>query len=141
MAKLSLALKATFGEEGVWSDGKGKNSSDSGGRTYKGIAETANPHWSGWIIINQHLNDKNFPQCLEQNIELQNLVEKLYTTNYWSEICGDKLINQLKANDLFDTAVNFGTNTAIKMIQESVAVKSTGIMDIITINKLNQLRV
>ena len=141
MANLSLALKETFGEEGVWSNGKGKNAADTGGRTYKGIAETANPHWKGWIIINKFVNNKNFPKCLESNVELQNLVNELYNDNYWHEICGDKLVNQSKANDLFDTAVNFGPKAAIKMIQQSVMVKSTGIMDNITIEKLNTLRV
>ena len=30
------------------------DSSDSGGRTYKGISENNFPNWKGWKIINKH---------------------------------------------------------------------------------------
>lgn len=139
MAKLLIAINLTFKEEGIWSNGKGKNSNDSGGRTYKGIAEASNKDWKGWTIIDKHLKDKDFPNCLEPITELQDLVEDRYRKNYWNPFFGDKLNNQNIANNLFDTSVNFGPGTAIKMMQQSIKLKSTGIMDEITLNKLNSI--
>jgi len=139
MAKLIIAINLTFKEEGLWSDGKGKNANDSGGRTYKGIAENANKDWGGWIIINKHLKDKNFPQCLEDIPELQILTETRYRVKYWNPFWGDKILNQNTANNLFDTSVNFGASVAIKMMQQAVKLKSTGIMDEITLTKLNDI--
>jgi len=139
MAKLIIAINLTFKEEGIWSDGKGVNTNDSGGRTYKGIAENANKDWKGWEIINKHLKDKNFPQCLETIIELQTLVEDRYRVKYWNPFFGDKILNQNTANNLFDTSVNFGASVAIKMMQQAIKLKSTGIMDNITLTKLNSI--
>lgn len=139
MAKLSISLKRTFGEEGVWSNGKGKNANDRGGRTYKGIAETANPKWAGWAIIDKHINDKNFPKCLEQNNELQALVLELYTKKYWNLMWGDKINNQLIADDIFDTSVNVGVGTAIKLRQRSHKLKETSVMNDETLNFLNSI--
>ena len=129
MSILKIALNETFKEEGLWSDGKGKNKNDAGGRTYMGIAEKMNPDWGGWAIIDKHLNDKNFPQCLENIPELQKLVDLLYDKRYWDIIWGDKILNQKIANNLFDTAVNMGPNTAIKLLQRSLEYKETGKMD------------
>ncbi len=107
MANLKISLLKTLSHEGVWSN----DPDDSGGRTYKGIAEASNPKWSGWAIINLSLKDKDFPHCLESNIKLQNSVEECYRTNYWNKISGDKILNQKIADNLFDTAVNMGPST------------------------------
>ena len=135
MANLKISLLKTLSHEGVWSN----DPDDSGGRTYKGIAEASNPKWSGWKIIDLNIDDKNFPKCLESNVSLQNAVEECYRTNYWNKISGDKILNQKIADNLFDTAVNMGPSTAIKLEQRAIKCKETGYMDNTTLNILNQI--
>ncbi len=139
MAKLLPALNLTFGEEGVWSDGKGKNANDAGGRTWKGIAENMHPNWKGWEIINLHLKDKDFPKSLQTNVELQNLVLSFYAHDFWNVMKGDEIESQEIANNLFDTCVNFGVSSGIKKMQRTLKVTVSGTMDKTTLDKLNQI--
>lgn len=61
----------------------------------------------------------------------------IYKRNYWDKIKGDDINSQDVANSLYDNAVNVGPGTAIKLAQRSLGISETGVMDIQTLNKLN----
>lgn len=61
----------------------------------------------------------------------------IYKKNYWDKIKGGEINNQEEANSIYDSAVNMGPSTAIKLAQKVLGIKETGVMDILTLNKLN----
>ena len=135
MANLKPALKATLGQEGIYS----KDPSDTGGETYMGISRNNFPKWAGWPIIDAAKLRSGFPKCLTSNLTLNSMVEQFYNKEFWTKIHGCQLINEKVAADIFDTAVNMGCIPAIKMAQQSVGLAETGIMDMITIETLNKV--
>jgi len=129
----SLALTLKY--EGKW----GNNPNDSGGETYKGIARNCWPKWIGWLIIDRYKQLANFPQNLESNKELQQLVVDFYYQNFWTKIGGNKIIDDHISFEIFDTAVNMGITAAIKLTQEALNITPTGLLNNDLINRLNQL--
>ena len=134
MANFDNAFKKTM----VFEGGYVNDPDDKGGETYKGVARKFWPKWSGWTIIDAYRH-AGFPKNLESLPELQKFVSDFYYNNFWVKIAGDKLKNDSLAADLFDTAVNNGVVTAIKLMQKSVNLPETGIADYTFINKLNSL--
>lgn len=67
----------------------------------------------------------------------QDIVEIIYRKNYWNLIHGDEINNQETANSIYDSAVNMGPATAIKLAQKALGLPETGKMDATTLNKLN----
>lgn len=135
MANFEEAYKRTCQFEGGYSNDK----DDSGGETYKGISRKNNPKWSGWSIIDSCKKKSNFPKILDYNDKLQSLVKDCYRTNYWEPILGDKIENQNVANDLYDTAVNMGVATSIKLSQRQFGIKENGRMNDDLLSKLNSV--
>ena len=72
---------------------------------------------------------------------IQNLKQqyRFYKTNFWHPIRGDEL-TQILANNLYDTAVNSGTNRAIKILQKALAVEEDGDFGPQTMSALTSLR-
>ena len=94
---------------------------DNGGETYKGISRKSNSNWDAWIIIDScKKNNKNFKKILPTIIKLELSVQKLYKRKYWDKMRGDEFLNQDIANKLYDTCVNVGVVTAIRLFQESL---------------------
>lgn len=135
MANFEEALKRTSAFEGGWVNDK----SDSGGETYKGISRVNQKSWSGWKIIDGYKKKSNFPKNLESDKTLQELVKKCYRDNYWTPIWGDKIKNQKVANDFYDTAVNMGVGTSIKLSERQYGLKETAKMSQELLNKLNSV--
>lgn len=71
---------------------------DKGGATKFGISQKAYP-----------------------SLDIKNLTEKqardIYKQNYWDRVRGDDIKSQVIANNIFDTAVNMGVRTAIRLVQ------------------------
>lgn len=135
MANFEEAYKRTCQFEGGYVNDK----SDSGGETYKGISRKNNPKWNGWIVIDAYKKKASFPKNLDSNDELQQLVKDCYRKNYWETISGDSLTNQKVANDLYDTAVNMGVATSIKLAQRQFGTKETGKMTYELLDRLNSV--
>lgn len=137
MAKYDSALAKTL----IYEGGYVNDPLDSGGETYKGVSRKNWSSWSGWQIID--LAKKNFPnefkKKLDSNNDLQKAIADFYYINFWLKIGGDKLINDHIAAEIFDTAVNNGINTAIKLVQAALEIPQTGKLDNNILNKLNQL--
>ena len=135
MADFLIAFNRTEKNEGkdIWT----KVDGDSGGETWSGISRKANPSWSGWKILDQIKNKKNGQKI--STPELEERKQSLYRTNYWNPIWGDEIINQKVANDLYDTGVNMGPSTSIKLSERQFGMKETGRMSDELLNKLNSV--
>jgi lysozyme family protein len=114
--------------------------SDAGGETYKGISRKNWPGWSGWKIIDSYKTKSNFSKLLLSDTNLDKSVSDFYYNNFWKYIGGDKLKNEKIAFVIFDTAVNNGINTAIKLVQETVYMSKTGILTQELIDELNRIK-
>lgn len=135
MADFLIAFNRTEKNEGkdIWT----KVDGDSGGETWSGISRKANPSWSGWKILDQIKNKKNGQKI--STPELEERKQLLYRTNYWNPIWGDEIKNQKVANDLYDTGVNMGPSTSIKLSERQFGMKETGRMSDELLNKLNSV--
>lgn len=135
MANFEEAYQRTCKFEGGWVN----NDGDSGKETYKGISRVANPNWGGWAIVDSYKKKSNFPKNLDSDKKLQALVKECYKTNYWNPVWGDRIKNQKVANDIYDTAVNMGVGTSIKLSQRQFGFKETGKMSNQLLSKLNSV--
>jgi len=105
------ALNTILQKEGFYSNIK----SDTGGETYQGISRNNWPNWPGWQIV-----DKNKPLKQNQKIdssELKTMVAAFYKVNFWNKIQADQFKNVSVATLVFDHAVNAGTGSAIRLLQ------------------------
>jgi lysozyme family protein len=104
------------------------DSDDAGGETYLGISRNNNPKWDGWISIDQlkKHHPKDFKKLLKQTPELTVKAKRLYKENYWDVLELDDIPSQGIAHQLFDTAVNMGVSSAIRIAQQVIGMTITG---------------
>lgn len=100
MANFEEALKFMLPHEGGYCD----DADDSGGATNKGVTLSVAKRWG-----------------IESKEELRNisdeLVAQIYKTDYWIH---DGFNSQRVATKVFDTGVNMGVRTSIKLLQRSL---------------------
>lgn len=135
MANFDEAYRHTLKFEGGWVN----DDNDSGKETYKGISRVYEKNWEGWKIVDAYKKKPNFPKNLEIDKKLQDLVKSCYRKNYWDKIWGDKIRNQKVANDFYDTAVNMGVGTSIKLSERQYRLKETCKMSQELLDKLNSV--
>lgn len=125
MANFKQAFKKTAAHEGVYSN----NRRDRGGETVFGIARKRWPHWVGWQVVDQLRPHEDklslteelaFVNRLKTNEQLYTLAEGFYKVNFWNELYLDGVKSQAIAEELYDTAVNQGTEQAAKYLQQSL---------------------
>lgn len=136
MANFEIAYNRTERHEGrnVYTQTPG----DAGGETWSGISRRANPSWAGWKILDAIPNKKH--NQIISTPELTRLKLELYRSNYWNPVWGDKIREQVVANDMYDTAVNMGVGTSIKLSQRQFDLPQTGKMTSQHLDKLNSIR-
>lgn len=101
-------------------EGKYSNDADDpGGETYKGISRKMNENFEGWKIIDKYKGEKNYPNILEGDKNLQELVEGFYKKNYWDEFHGDDF-GEETGEEMFDQSVNLGVKRAVEHLQRSL---------------------
>ncbi|CAB4153221.1 zliS Lysozyme family protein [uncultured Caudovirales phage] len=98
------AIDLVFRHEGLISD----NPHDPGGLTKFGISKRA------------------FPDLDIANLTREQAMQ-IYHSEYWMRVGADRFQPPI-AIALFDTAVNMGTETAIRILQRTLGVKSDGIL-------------
>lgn len=106
-----------------------KDPDDAGGETYLGISRKNNPKWMGWEVIDEvkkKYGTKNITARLKKDIALTNSAKLLYKQNYWDVLELDDIPSQGIAHQLFDTCVNCGPTTAIRIVQKVVGIDITG---------------
>lgn len=137
MANFETAFKRTKRFEG----GYVNDPKDAGGETYNGISRRANPTWSGWRVVDEMKGKPNFPANLKTRKSiLDDLEFSLYKTSYWDPVWGDKIRVQVVANDMYDTGVNKGVTTSIKLSESQFKLPQTGRMSAKLLEKLNSVR-
>lgn len=117
MSYFTEAYEITMGHEG----GYVNDPDDAGGETYKGIARKFNSSWEGWKLIDEAKKDDtaNFPACLGEIKELQELVPLFYKAKYFDPFNGDAMPRSL-AIEMFDTSVNMGASRAVQFLQTAL---------------------
>lgn len=146
MADFKEALEITLlnedGEDSKWFYTKG-DKGDPGGETVHGISRNNWPEWSGWPLVDAQKDSLAFPQCLLSTKDINDLVQDFYLTEFWNMIRGTEINAQIIANQVFDSAVNQGTSTAVKLLQESInwvenTLKVDGKLGPMTLSVLNR---
>lgn len=102
---------------------------DAGGETYLGISRKNNPKWVGWEVIDdikKKYGTKNITSRLKKDVALTNSAKLLYKQNYWDVLELDDIPSQGIAHQLFDTCVNCGKTTAIRIAQQVLMMTITG---------------
>lgn len=105
------------------------DSDDAGGETYLGISRKNNPKWIGWEVIDdikKKYGTKNITSRLKKDVALTNSAKLLYKQNYWDVLELDDIPSQGIAHQLFDTCVNCGKTTAIRIAQQVLMMTITG---------------
>lgn len=108
-----------IGNEGGLNPGNGE------AFTYRGIDESQNPHWPGFVLVhsiweaNKHLGILAVDKLLADNDDLQKDIQAFYLANYWNTHSIGKLTDQQVANNLFDSTVNPCIDTASLMFQKA----------------------
>lgn len=129
------ALDFTLSCEGGYSN----HPADRGGETFRGISRKNFPAWPGWTTIDQAkaAMPATFKEEIEKSVDLLHQTKIFYRKNFWDVIKGDELPGKYAAA-LFDTAVNSGARTAIRMLQTSLGVTVDGIVGPQTIKAANE---
>nr|DAO50309.1 MAG TPA: Lysozyme [Crassvirales sp.] len=104
------------------------DSDDAGGETYLGISRRNNPNWIGWEVIDEEKKKglKYINGRLKRDKSLTNAANLLYKQKYWDVLELDDIPSQKIAHQLFDTAVNCGITTAIRIAQQITMMTITG---------------
>ncbi|WP_426667083.1 glycoside hydrolase family 108 protein [Mucilaginibacter sp. McL0603] len=135
MANFNSAYDLTMKAEGGYSN----NPADTGGETFKGVSRKNNPGWSGWAIIDaiKATNPPSLNAALNQNNDLLQKIMTFYQVNYWDVNHTSDINDQQMANQVFDTAVNCGTGTAAKFLQEAAGVTVDRMIGSLTLAAVN----
>lgn len=114
MAEFVKAYEKTLKVEG----GYANHPADKGGETYKGIARNFWPLWTGWALIDQYKESATFPKNIK-DADMDIHVQRFYKDNFWDKLSLTSINDQDIAEEVFDTAVNMGTATAVRMLQRA----------------------
>ena len=105
------------------------NPDDTGGETYLGISRKNNPKWLAWSKIDEikkKYGTKNITSRLKKDETITTSAKHLYKEKYWDTLELDDIPSQKIAHQLFDTAVNMGVTSAIRIAQQVIGMTITG---------------
>lgn len=142
MANYNIAYNKVIKVEG----GYANDPDDAGGETYMGISRKFNPNAKFWKVIdeikskNKNITNKEMNAILKKNNSIIGEIKNIYKNKYWDKLYLDNLNSQKIAEELFDTAVNMGVSVAIKILQNSLRVKTDGKMSNDLIKIINERR-
>jgi len=106
------ALVRTGAEEGRYSNDPG----DPGGETYRGVSRNRWPELSLWSIVDRAKRRADFPECLDADPVLRELVDEFYLARFWRPLRCSELPEEI-ALELYDSGVNVGTSIAPWLLQ------------------------
>ena len=142
MANYNIAYNKVIKVEG----GYVNDPDDAGGETYMGISRKFNPDAKFWKVIdeiksiNKNITNKEMNTILKKNNSIIGEIKNIYKNKYWDKLYLDNLNSQKIAEELFDTAVNMGVSVAIKILQNSLRIKTDGKMTNDLIKQINERR-
>ena len=114
---------------------------DKGGRTYCGISQVMHPGWPGWTKIMVWIVAHGEPSKGHIFNDISGLDDDklaFYKAQEWDELRLDEVAAQDWCDNLYDTAVNHGTETALHFVQDSLKIPHTKHMDDFTLQTINQ---
>lgn len=114
MANFNISIELILKNEG----GLSNNPNDTGKLTKYGISQKSYPNED---ILNLTIERAKF----------------LYQRDYWNPIMGNQILNQNIADSIFDSAVNMGVGSAVKLVQLVVHTVQDGSMGPKTISAIN----
>lgn len=142
MADFHTAHKITAKNEGGYTGNPDDNGNWTGGK--KGAGKLIGTNWgiSAPVLVETigRLDSSKLgriPTVEDMKNLSRETAEAIYKLRYWDKIKGDQIISQAVANSIYDSAVNMGVGTAIKLAQRAAGIAETGVMDTATLNKLN----
>jgi len=132
MALYATAYKISRSNEGGFTI-------DTGGRTYKGVSEDANPTWPGWKVIAAYeaIHGKLKQDQVINNPALDKMVTDLFKANYWDALKLDNVSSQHVANIMFDFALTSGIKQSAKNAQVVAKVSPDGIIGSDSLKAIN----
>jgi len=117
MANFAISFALLIDEEG----GYVNNPVDAGGETYAGISRHFNSNWPGWPMVDHykviHPNLKDLNAALASDTQVQLALSQFYKFKYWNF---DSVPSQLVANKMLEMEVNFGSGSAVKILQQGL---------------------
>ena len=125
MADFNKAIPIIFKWEGGFADFK----EDPGGATNRGITIGLFKVWA------QSLGLTPTVEALKSLTEDQ--AKKIYKSQFWDKMQGDKFESQDLANIVFDGFVNMGSN-AIKILQDVLSIPEDGIIGPQSLKAINE---
>ena len=134
MAQFDPAHKLTSLNEGGYTDDANDSGNWTGGKIGVGLLVGTN-HGISAPVLSDYL--KRPVTVADMKNLTADTAKAIYIKNYWNKIRGFEINDQNAANSIYDSAVNMGVGTAIKLAQRSLGIKETGVMDVLTLNTLN----
>ncbi|MEO9145073.1 MAG: glycosyl hydrolase 108 family protein [Ginsengibacter sp.] len=136
MADFEIAYKRTAKIEGGYQDEEDDNGNWTGGA--KGIGDLVGTNYGITAPeLGSYLGRK---ATIHDMKTLSPATAKLiFKNNYWDPFWGDKINSQEIANDLYDSAVNMGTGTAIILEKRNKGLQESTHMNIELLNSLNNI--
>jgi lysozyme family protein len=116
MAQLKDSIHLLLTVEGGWVN----DPTDRGKETYSGISRKWYPGWPGWIIVDRMKAEPRFPANLKTDKILSDMVFRFYDDEYWKKLGLEDVADKESAEEIFEMAVNFGIEPAVKIVQEAV---------------------
>lgn len=107
---------------------------DRGGVTYAGITYKNYSDWEGWTVVFSKNRKHN-----ERIPELDPLVDKFYTREFWNKLLLDKAVSQELAEQIADAAVMSSHKKAIQFAQNIFGIEPTGKLCEVTLQHLQGL--
>lgn len=133
MANFLIADSITQKTEAGYNPGNGE------AETAMGVDRAANPHWSGWAIVdgNKPCSTADMNRALLGNSNFMPLVHSFFKSNYWDVLKLDIVTDQRVADNLFDCSINQGSGIAVRFMQQASGVPVDGVIGPQTINAIN----
>jgi lysozyme family protein len=127
VADLDKAVMFVLGQEDSKMQGVITNDPrDSGGRTRYGVAERFHPE----LTSTGFFDTMTAAEALDK-------AKEIYEAQYAAPVQLSNMVSQDVANAALSFAVNEGTGTFVKLLQEAIGVEEDGIMGPQTMDKLN----
>lgn len=137
MAKFLLSHVKTAINEGGYTDNSDDAGNWTGGKKGKGKL-IGTMYGISAPVLSRHLGREATLEDMK-NLD-QKVAHEIYERDYWKKIKGDQIKDQAAADSLYDSAVNMGPATAIKLAQIALKVPFTGIMDEATLKAINNTK-
>jgi len=134
MAEFKIAYLRTAKAEGGYTGDPDDNGNWTGGKKGVGVLVGTNygitaPELKAYL--------GRMPTAQDMKDLSKSTAEKIFKINYWDAFSGDKILNQEKANQIFDMGVNGGVGTAIILAKRALGIPENTVMDQKTIDIIN----